>query len=122
MTGKVVVNFVPEILVRKDELAHAARIRGLGITAYGDSKEGALARMEKMFRSFVNWHREHGDLEEVLNRSGLEWAWEENYAGAVPVKDVSVCEAPVNGVVPTAHPLLWDADSLPEKIIEALAA
>jgi hypothetical protein len=67
---------------------HCVRIRGLGLTAYGDTREEAVAHLRKMFATFVELNRRSGTLEERLNKSKLQWCYESEYEGSKPAEMV----------------------------------
>ena len=68
---------------------HAARLRELGLTAYGCSKDEAQARLRRMLGEFIEAHRRRGTLKERFDRSGLKWCALADYKGKLPVVDVS---------------------------------
>ena len=88
-TRKVVVKFKPEMLKNESKGFNAARIRELGLTSYGNTVDGALGGLERLFHRFVARHRAQGTLEKVLSRSTTEWYWEDEYDGDTPYKDVT---------------------------------
>ena len=55
---------------------YAARIRKLGLTAYGDSEEHALERVTEVFHFAMKAYREHDIVEERLNKSLIDWEWQ----------------------------------------------
>lgn len=83
---KVVVIINPDFLYNDYCDAYAARIRPLGLTAYGYSLQSATYKVKRMLVSMVNAHRARGDVEGWLNSSGGEWAWLDEYDGAVRVE------------------------------------
>ena len=83
---KVVVMVVPTHLHDEESGRFAARIKPLGLTAYGNSRDESLRKVRRMFASAVSAHREKGDLEGWLDGSGLEWSWLDEYAGEAPVE------------------------------------
>lgn len=85
----VVVVVRPKTLHHDGKDIYATRIRQLGLTAYGDTHEESLQKVKKMFVAFVKAHRKRGTLEERLGKSGLEWCWEREYKGKLPVEWVS---------------------------------
>lgn len=89
---KVVVCYFPELLKHRSKECYAARIRPLGLTAYGSTSEDAMGRVEELLASFVVWYRLEGLLEGILDRSGIEWYWEDEYEGELPIKYVSGTE------------------------------
>ena len=66
------------------------RIRVLGITSYRTTKTEAVQIAKEMFSERIQVHRELGNLESWLNTFDLEWSWESEYTGALPVEDVSM--------------------------------
>lgn len=85
---KVVVMVTPEFLHNEDLNLFAARIRPLGLTGYGESRDAASVKIKRMFAAWVKGCRIFGDLEERLNASGLEWHWLDEYEGNKPVEMV----------------------------------
>lgn len=83
---KVVVIVSPVFLYSKEIDTFAARIKPLGITAYGDTEDAASRRAKTMFADAAQAHRMRGDLAEWLDKSGLEWSWLDEYAGDAPVE------------------------------------
>ena len=85
-----VVALVPVVsLAHTVERMFAARIRELGLTAYGDTEEEAVEKVKRMFATYVYAHRKQGTLENCLEHSGLQWWWEKNYPGPLPIERVS---------------------------------
>jgi hypothetical protein len=84
-TEERVVAVLPvEHLVRKDKAAFAARVRALGLTAYGSDREEATGKVKQMFAALVTMHREQGTLTDVLDKSGVDWCWESELDGKKP--------------------------------------
>lgn len=81
---RVVALVCPRMLTNAQTGMYAARILELGLTAYGKTQDEAQRKVVRMYASSVQAHRELGTLEEWLNRSGLNWFWEEEYKGAQP--------------------------------------
>lgn len=79
---RVVVLVQPKFQVHKVNGTHAARILELGLTAYGKTYDEALKKVKRMLGGAVKAHRDVGTLEDWLNRSGLNWFWEDEYRGA----------------------------------------
>ena len=77
--SRVVVMLEPTYLQNRENGLFAARFRSLGLTAYGDTREDALAALKSLFSFFVDKHREGGTLESFLTKAGVEWYPEENY-------------------------------------------
>jgi len=85
----VVVVVRPKTLYHQGKNMYAARIRQLGLTAYGDTSEESLQKVKQMFAALVKAHRKRGTLEERLERSGLDWCWASEYDEELPVEWVS---------------------------------
>lgn len=118
--GKVVVNIAPEYLHNEEEGIHAARIRPLGITAYGRSEEDTAEKIKRMFAAAVNAHRANGTLEAWLNQSGLEWNWFDRYEGDKHVEDV---EIPMPRWNPQSQePVSWQPSPSDDKSVEVVRA
>ena len=83
---KVVVIVSPVFLYSKELDTFAARVKPLGITAYGDTEDAASRRVKTMFADAVQAHRMRGDLAEWLDKSGLKWSWFDEYDGDAPVE------------------------------------
>ena len=83
---KVVVIVSPVFLYSKELDTFAARVKPLGITAYGDTEDAASRRVKTMFADAVQAHRMRGDLADWLDKSGLEWSWLDEYDGDAPVE------------------------------------
>lgn len=101
---KVVVVVSPDFLHNEATDAYAARIRPLGLTAYGYTVDAASANVKRMFASMVNAHRARGDVEEWLNASGLEWHWLDEYSGDIKVEEVHATPQRRQAVAPSASP------------------
>ena len=56
-----------------------ARFDKLALTAYGETRDGAIQNYKKLFNRFVHRHREIGQLEQRLDKSGVEWCWADQY-------------------------------------------
>ena len=84
--SKVVVMVSPAHMHDKESGRFAARIKPLGLTAYGNSRDESLRKVRRMFASAVSAHRSKGDLKEWLDGSGLEWCWLSEYKGDAPVE------------------------------------
>ena len=82
----MVVIVSPEYLSNKDAGTFAARIRPLGLTAYGSGQEEASAKVKRMFASAVETRRRRGTLTRWLNKSNVEWHWLEEYRGNVRIE------------------------------------
>ncbi|MFC1919688.1 hypothetical protein ACFLWX_02725 [Chloroflexota bacterium] len=79
----------------KTKRIHVARVRELGLTAYGKSQHEADNKLKSMVDAYVKAHSDRGALEECLNESGLKWYWKEdlpNWKGfEQPTKKQLVC-------------------------------
>ena len=78
---KVVILVSPTLEYVESVRRHAARIKGMGLTGYGDNDEQALKKVRLMLSSWVNAHRMNNDLVEWLDRSGVEWYWDDEFQG-----------------------------------------
>ena len=67
-----------------------ARMPKLGITTYGKTDIAAERVAKELFAEKVQAHRETGHLRIWLDRTGLDWDWEEYYEGDLPFEDVSL--------------------------------
>ena len=76
---QVVVNIGCIIQHHSEDNVFAARFKQLGLTGYGDTEEEAVDSFKRLFNRFVRIHRTSGKLEEVLNRSQVEWHWRDQY-------------------------------------------
>ena len=99
---KVVVVVSPDFLHNEATGAYAARIRPLGLTAYGYTLDTAAAKVKRMFASMVNAHRAKGDVEEWLNSSGVEWHWLDEYSGGIKVEEVHATAQQRQAAAPSA--------------------
>ena len=89
--GKVVVVLDLKFYEKATPTSVAARFENLGLTAYGSDREEAESNLRRLFDQLINYYRNRGRLEQYLNRRGVEWAPEQDYAGdydyAVPPND-----------------------------------
>jgi hypothetical protein len=60
---------------------YAARYVNLGLTAYGDSEEEAIANLGKALNTYVRNLAKRGTLTERLARAGVTWYWEHDTPG-----------------------------------------
>ncbi len=106
---KVVVVVAPDFLYNEHTNTYAARIRQLGLTAYGNTDDAASDKIKRMFASMVNAHRLKGDIEEWLSSSNLEWHWLDEYNGDIKVEDVQASPPHTEQIVPntTPQPTHW---------------
>ena len=106
---KVVVMVTPEFLHNEDMNLFAARIRPLGLTGYGESREAASVKIKRMFAAWVKGNRIVGTLEERLDASGLEWHWLDEYNGDKPVEMVQSAKPQSNAtaVKTVTAPMNW---------------
>ena len=79
---RVIVDVAPEVFLHEEGM-YAARIQPLGLTAYADSEQDAVAKLKVLFGALIATLRKAGILEECLNASGLEWCWEDGFVGEV---------------------------------------
>ena len=99
MSRKVVVKFSPVMMVHKEEPVYAMCIEKLGLTAYGRNPEEAAIALDNLFHSFITGHRGQDTLEEVLNRSGLEWCPEDQYQDTLPYRYAVPIAQPADSVI-----------------------
>ena len=90
----------------------AVRFAPFGLTAYGDTEVEAVGNFKRLYHRFINGYRRHGRLEEVLNRSGVEWQWKEDYTGEYGESqqpDVPPRAVPASGSIDAigVHPTAW---------------
>lgn len=111
---KVVVVVVPEKLSLDSPKLYASRIKALGLTAYGDTDKQSWDRLKQMFGVFVRTHRRVGDLEKLLNASGLDWCYESAYKGPLPIESIKKPQYVVS--CRASQDVLWKLEG------EALAA
>ena len=69
----------------KEDGTYAVRSSHLALTAYGRTEEAALARFELLFQRFIAGHRRRGRLQWALDRSGLQWQWENAPGAPAPI-------------------------------------
>ena len=80
MERTVVVLLYPEIKKsRLPEPTYAVRYRQLGLTGYGATADEAERSAKELYRVFIQGLRHRGDLEKQLDRSRVEWYWEDEY-------------------------------------------
>ena len=75
LEGRVIVNVTISLTRYTRTGEYAARIRPLGLTAYGMGEDQAIERCKDMFTQFVEAYRRRGKLGFVLQNSGLKWDW-----------------------------------------------
>ena len=80
---------VPLIMYRhgEDDL-FAARLRSLGLTAYGNTPEDATNAIKKTFKVFVSEYRKRDLLIQRLQEAGVKWYWTDEYLSPNP--DITV--------------------------------
>jgi len=71
---------------------NSARVRLMGVTAYGDTQDEAYHKVKRMVASVVRAHRSCGDLEKWLDTIQVKWWRESDYEGPLPVEDISSIE------------------------------
>lgn len=86
---RVVVVGLVECKNNADKTMFVARVRPLGLTAYGTNLEEAKLKLKKMFSDYVALHRKHGTLVQRLNESKLTWCYESKYNGDQPAEFVN---------------------------------
>lgn len=80
MDREVVVKTVLSIEERGDGLVFAARLKELGLTAYGRTPSEAKSKVKRNFNRLIAEFRKRGILEARLNGVGVEWGWRDEYA------------------------------------------
>ena len=89
-TQKRLVVILPrpmQIGKRKFEGVYTARLRELGLTAYGRTEQEAKVAVNKLFNEFVEEHQTRGNLETLLNRLPINWYWEDDYSDDWELKE-----------------------------------
>ena len=84
MERVVVVNLKCVFYVNAVDQLVAARCAELGLSAYGNTKEEATSNFKQLFNRCIHGYREKGKLADVLERSGLDWWWENEYPQDCP--------------------------------------
>lgn len=84
MEPQVVVNIKHRVYKHSKDEVLSVRCAALGLTAYGDSEAEAVGNFKQLFNRFINTYREKGRLKEVLNQSGVEWWWRNDYPADHP--------------------------------------
>ena len=79
MEPSVVVEIKCKVFEHANDGVIAVRFAPFGLTAYGNTKEEAIDEFKKLLNRFITAYREKGNLEEVLGRSAVKWAWEKDY-------------------------------------------
>ena len=93
---RVVVLVLLRLFERKDGKMMAARLNGLNLTSYGYSVKEAVRNVRLQYDTFIKKNRQMGTLEKVLNRAGVEWYWEDEYDGTIPIVDAHIDEIPID--------------------------
>lgn len=78
---RVLVHAPVECRQSTDKKVFVTRIRALGLTAYGSSREESRTKVKQMVATWVDAHRKRGTLEKALNRSKVNWWYESEYVG-----------------------------------------
>ena len=72
LTGQVVVRVIPQF--RNHESGGCVgRYRELGIYAHGKNRGEAVRHLKEQVRVLIQFHRERGNLEAMLNDTGMKW-------------------------------------------------
>lgn len=66
---KVIVLALPKVITSSAAAPYVARLSSLGLTAYGDTLDASLQKLERMFLTTINAHRNDETLEEWLDNS-----------------------------------------------------
>ena len=91
---RVVVLVPLTVMKRKDGAMFAARLLPLGLTSYGRTSEDAILAVKKQYRRFIAENRRIGRLEKLLSMAKVQWDWEDEYSGNIPVEDTDRLAAP----------------------------
>ncbi len=87
---EVVVTTVLSFEPRHDGKIRAARLKDIGLTAYGKSDAEAEDKVKRQFARLVSEYRQLGLLEQRLNEVGVTWCWRNEYKDAsLPVQNVA---------------------------------
>ncbi len=78
--NRVVVSFQALTTYHEKGRLFASRFPEMGITAYGDTLDEALREMKLSFNAYIHELRKRGILEATLDRLGITWEWEPEYA------------------------------------------
>ena len=89
---RVVVMVAAQMFHNFETGTSSARVKPMGVTAYGDTQDEAYHKVKRMVASVVRAHRTCGDLGKWLDTSGVKWWWESDYEGPLPVEDISGIE------------------------------
>ena len=123
MSDKMVVVLTPMRFYRhRNGDVFAARFKALGLTAYGYSQDESIAACKKLFNKFIHGHRERGTLVELLNRSGVEWYWEDEYPANKPKFDNTNLSTPTRSASPTVKEPQWVEQNQPNEVADHLFA
>jgi hypothetical protein len=88
-TPKVVVKFTPMVLEHRSKRLFVARVKEIGLSAYGKTREDALTNLRDLFLRFVTDHRKAGTLSSVLEKSGLKWSWFKDHPKGEAYEDLT---------------------------------
>ncbi|MCX6021789.1 MAG: hypothetical protein NTZ05_08675 [Chloroflexi bacterium] len=93
--GRVVVLVSPLVMQNPITNVWIAEILPLGLGAYADTSEEAVAKVKQMVGSAVQARRQLGKLEAWLQRCGVPWYWESDYDGSISVENAGEAPFPV---------------------------
>lgn len=110
---RVVVLVTPTTYEREGGGKVAVRFDALGLTGYGATEEAALDSLKQLLRTYLQTRRQDGTLFDALERAGVEWKFESDYTGSVPVEHLDENPAEVR------KPARWRPKS---PLIHAMAA
>ena len=65
----------------------AVVVPALGISGHGGTEEEAHQSAKKVFGRFINGHRRAGQLEWVLDRTGVDWSWVQDDIAPTDIED-----------------------------------
>ena len=111
MEPQVVVNVRHLVYKHSQDEVFSVRCAALGLSAYGDSENEAVDNFKQLFNRFISTYREKGRLQEVLDKSAVEWWWRDDYpADRSPFEDTGVLSLGALNLKPellTGQPLAW---------------
>lgn len=106
---RVVVKVTPRVQSHNEKKLFVARFVELGLTAYGSTPDEAVGALKITFHHFITHLRKTNRLEEALNKSGLTWSWESEYADPKMPAEDAMPKKPAKGPIPQAA--AWDVVS-----------
>ena len=98
----VVVSVTLTISYHEEHDLFDARLKELGLTAYRATETDAIVAVKRLFRTFVQTHRESGQLQTQLDKLGVDWWWKDEYPmDRLPYEDTTLLsDSPEAGARP----------------------